>query len=1276
MALTRLRLQILMVLPLLAGLLTGCPQSLPPQLLVSPGSIDFSTDGINRALVITNLGQTSLQWTAQEVVRASEDADWVAGDVPWLSLSATLGTTSKEVDHIGLVASRTGQAVGIYVNSGVRITSNGGTVVVPISMEVQNQLTVTPSAISLSATDTTARFQIFNGSPLAINWAINFVANLSQPGQVSAVPSNITLSPALGTTATGESTTVNVTLPPGGDDFGLLVESSIGTALVTFSIGSPLNFLSVTPSTLLLHLVEGQNDEGDPLPQPEATLNIRHMSGGGHLYTLELVNLDNAAQSVPISLSSSFGSLAPNETDAIKAKVTDPENILKGSNNYQLIVRSEGAFIIVPIVVDVLPVPIIAISSPPSTEVFPPRVTPIETLDFGREETQLTFYVANTGPTDSLLFFKITHEDERAANPVIAAVAPVQGNTNGPDSDFFSEENNTPIDGVPITVTINRNNLREDVELRTLTVTAFDSSFSTAQAAVEPAELVIRVERQPLQVEGTLNRSRPPYVMRFVFLVRDSLGQVVPTQTEEERKKLQFVIFEDDVALDLNETNQFLTNELQVNLAILLDYTGSMLNAGTADPVNGLERGEAVSIMKAATRRFIDDLPPSYRVALLFYNNVQQPNRVIHQFTTDRESLKAALDAFTLPEAQFGTSDINDALLETMELLEAEDPPETLPFDDADVRAIVYVTDGEDNASVATLSDVTTTAEESRVRLYPVSYSPNGETVNTADLITVSRDSGGHLYTAGTAEGLTAILGGEKSLVLDSLTMSGANTASFQIHNMGASSFSFNVRAGNDTEFVTGINPSSGNVSPGNSQTITVNLDPTDYPALERTEGEILITSGAGTGSAVIQFTPNIDNSLAEDISVALRDEPGTLWRELQNQIVLTYITPKQTQFEYAIIGRYTQPNGEVIEGPFMRDGVFFPGDVLGGQISLKSTGIIEDLRTTAPDQRFRAEVFMNTDYIPRNVNRLRVRFYTGLPEDVPASFQTALDGANVQVEIAPDGLLATQGGWRLVPESDGVYFLVTNEENPLPFGSFGSLLQITYSNLQDYVALFDDPALAGRNPEFLLYMRVDNPLLVEPASGGKPSDSKYFLYPGERTNPDRPLSIQLGRSDIASPARDLVTLQAPGINPEREFEWDRDSGVGEEGDGIPDFNDPAPDDPDFPDSFVVPNPFEIAANRNSFTLTITNNRLETFTWALETDELPTWIVEDGITYGAGNRTEPRSSLAPGESETLNIPVDRTGIPTRNVPGILTFTTDLEFKPVQEVAVTLIVVLP
>lgn len=167
------------------------------------------------------------------------------------------------------------------------------------------------------------------------------------------------------------------------------------------------------------------------------------------------------------------------------------------------------------------------------------------------------------------------------------------------------------------------------------------------------------------------------------------------------------------------------------------------------------------------------------------------------------------------------------------------------------------------------------------------------------------------------------------------------------------------------------------------------------------------------------------------------------------------------------------------------------------------------------------------------------MRFYTEIPEELPttpanlpALLQNAFDQATVQVEIAPDGLLDTQGGWRLVSEGDGISSSLPTKTTP----SLRLLWQPPADHLLQSAKLcgaLQSPRFWWTQSEFSSHH--DNPLLVEPASGGKPSDTKYFLYPGERTNPDRPLSIQLDRSDIAAPASDLLTLQNPLIFPEQE---------------------------------------------------------------------------------------------------------------------------------------------
>src|SRR5690606_18076506 len=97
--------------------------------------------------------------------------------------------------------------------------------------------------------------------------------------------------------------------------------------------------------------------------------------------------------------------------------------------------------------------------------------------------------------------------------------------------------------------------------------------------------------------------------------------------------------------------------------------------------------------------------------------------------------------------------------------LAAEDAEDVLPFDDADRRAIVFISDGKDNSSTQEASAVVSAARDQRVRLYPLTYSA-GVSVNYPDMIHLADETGGHLYRAGNADNLTAFLGHRRSLVL------------------------------------------------------------------------------------------------------------------------------------------------------------------------------------------------------------------------------------------------------------------------------------------------------------------------------------------------------------------------------------------------------------------------------------------------------------------------------------------------------------------------------
>lgn len=1224
-----------LALVLTTSLITGCPTVLAPQLSATPAAVDFGAGQTTRNLSLANTGGGSLQWTAQEVTRIDPDSPWVAGDVPWLSLSIAEGTVTNNLENITLTASRTGLDAGLYTNTGVQIDSNGGTTTVPVSLTVEAALSVSPVQFSLSATDTTASFTVRNNGTVPLSWSTSYLPDPNDPESAIPFPGTFTVTPGNGTNQALSSNSVSLTFPAGQPDFGVLVNSTSGRETIVFTVGASLSGLEITPSTLRVSKATGAVDASG---QPTSTLSIENTSTLPISWTIALADRLDPNTSPPLAANPIIGTTAAGATSEVLVRITDPAKIVEGENRYELVVRSGESFQVIPIVIDVLPVPDIALAFPPDTVNLQPPVVEQTLLDFGKDTSQQIFWVVNVGNVASELFFDITYEEQDSANPLIVSVAPARGNTNGPDQDFFLPDQQLWADGVPVTVTIDRSRLVEDVETRTITVRAYDSAFLNRLSSVEAATIQIRVEKQPLTVTGALNRSRPPNIMRYVFSNRDDVGQIIPLQTTLERSTLSYDIFENEIPLDLEETSQFLSYNYRGNVVLMLDYTGSMYNAGT-EGENALEPGEAVSLMRTAAAAFIDDLPPNFKLQLMYFSSRAPENRIIQPFTSDRALLKSALQGFSLTRAQFGASDIHDALVNAMDALVAEDPQNTLPLDDADFRAIVYITDGEDNVSGVALSEVENEARDTHTRLFPVAYSPNGDTANLADLITLSESSGGFLYNAGTVQDLDTVLGTTSNMRLSGMQTASGLEASFAIKNTSSQPIFFTVGEVDNSPWLSTLSQTSGQIPADGSQLISVRLNTTGADPGTVLQGTLNVTAGNGAGQVLVQFT-SVANNAASKISTVVRDEPGTIWEEFNNQAVVTYITPKEEAFQYFLAGHHTQPDGTVIDGAFERDGNFLVGDPRVGQVTLKTSGIVEDFTTVNPDERYRAEIYVYADYIPRNTTAFSFRFHLQAAEDTPPSALTLLNDVTMKVEIASDGILADDGqgtsDWRLISgDGDGRYRAVTDEENFLPIGAFGNLLKITLTNLDEFVAAFGGGA---RQPALELAMRLDNQIYVSPQSERQPSGTKYFLYPGGPANAERTLTVELGMTDLAPPALNVALLAGlPDFDPEALDAFDTD------GDGYPDFNDPVPTDDEIPGAFIVPNPYEIDGTETEFTLTIRNNTLDRFAWEINQATLPVWLPAGSIRYGAADSMTPHSLLLPGESETVHFTVDRTG---------------------------------
>jgi len=1057
-------------------LLTGCP-FFQPILTVSPTALSFGSIGTRESFAIVNAGRGVLEWQAAEVVWDAAQQEWVAQDTGWLSIDPekVSGSISDETGRVFLSADRDGLAAGTYTGSGIRVTSTGGTMVIPVSMIVPagtggepgtTELIVSPTQVTINGLDDTATFTVENNGDALVRWYTEITINADDvpfdtPIQVAAAPTSAA-------TLSGDTTTVTV------------------------SVVDPVNF----DTTYLNYIVAIRNQADDSL--------IAEVS----------------------------------------------------------------------VTVDQIGPPIIAID---------PSV-----LDFGTDGYQLSFLVANLGNEFSLLdfaVFRFVKVDSTtteyvpydiAADALIAAIDAPKGMLDV-QSDILTSTDTPWQYARQVTVTISRDGIKQNLEYRDLWIGAVEGWDESGQPIidtdVEPQKVQLRVAAAA-SVEGATNRSRPPSLMRFVFTLRDKRGVAIDASDEATRNKMTFSVREDDFALDPYESSQFVTGPdgLKQNLVLLLDFTGSMYNAGVDDLTNPLAQGEAIAQMVEAAKQFILDLPDTYRISIMEYHDRQQPSRVIHGFDTNKASLIESLGNFTLPAAEHGASEIIDALYDACEALVQEDPSDLLPFDEADVRSVVFVSDGWDTSSTNTTEELITLADDSRVRLYPIGFGGRVSTsINESVLTQLATKTGGHLYHAGEVGDLTKLLDTQSSLSFGATAVDLASgKATLQIRNVGDTTLTWQALESLDW---LAIYPPAGSIPPLH-RLEDGTMDETGVREITVTtalgfsagtyEGSIAVQSDSGV--ATIEAVMRVGSSGAlEALSLTPRTtDAGRLWQELRGQVVLTYTSLFQSgSHKYSIEATFPDSLGETASAFFEKDAIYYSGDPRAGQISLSTTGI----------QNGATEAFVRTDYVPRNITQFRFRFILDVPESLTPNLSPAERSAllgklkdalnNGAVQPVPGGLL---DGWRLITnEGNGIFSVVTEPADYVTYAAFGDMLKLTFDGL-------------GANDAFTVGFRVDNTLYYSPASATAPSLTKYFLYPGGMLNPTGLLTVGEG-SSVASPSLTVAAF-ATAFDPEAENAWDRDKDswtdfddiepdnidVGDsDNDGVPDLDDPAPMDPTIP---------------------------------------------------------------------------------------------------------------
>jgi hypothetical protein len=576
---------------------------------------------------------------------------------------------------------------------------------VPPATVVPPALTVFPTALNFGPEGLQENFLITNTGGGSLTWTVT----ADETWAVVTTPSGDTTTETDRVFISADRTG----LVPGTYNAILTVSSNGGTSTIPIALevpGTPL--IQVNPQTLTILGEATQTD-----------FTITNLGTGTLTWSILSVDPDSLDfVEVPsfLTVTPEEGTTAPGANSQATVAVSR-DDVPEGVSGVTLAVTSDSGTVLVELV-------FAASANLPAVIGVDPS-----TLDFGESVNQLVLSIFNDGPAGSLLDFTLSTD-----NPALISFSPASGQS-------FSTGNEFERDNIEIVVSIDRRQLQDTEDGGTITISA---------PAAEPnsAEIEVLVQRANLTLEGAFNSARPPSILRFQFLIRDEFGEAVDTTNSGIMQQLQtaFTIEENEELLDLDETNFFVDTAANTrsNMVVLLDYTGSMFNA---DPGNGA----AITQMVSSTRTFLQDLPTSFSVALMEYHDRQQSSRLIRNFDDDREVLDDALESFAVPVGENGASQVYDALLEAIDRLADEDRS-LLPFNTADFRSVVFITDGRDTSSTATPATVITAAAENRVRLYPIGF---GDELNESPLIEMAEGTGGHYYPAHTLVDLANLLG-------------------------------------------------------------------------------------------------------------------------------------------------------------------------------------------------------------------------------------------------------------------------------------------------------------------------------------------------------------------------------------------------------------------------------------------------------------------------------------------------------------------------------------
>lgn len=727
-------------------------------LTVAPELIDFgslvATD--TRDFTVTNLIGEGVAYTISIP----------AADAAWLSVAPTGGNVTATNTHT-LTANPANVEPGQYETQ-VTVNYPGGSTSLTVRMAKPRpaRLVAVSENINFGTTGVEENIDIWNDGLGVIDWSID----------TAGFPAWLVLIEAgVGGTANGTvegDNTDTVTLrvdrslaPAGTFDFShsfQVVGSGAFNGAVTINVS-----MTVPQIPEIEIIADGVDNAGIPFINIDVSLVsktfIIRNNGNG------VLDWNFIQTQIPFWISSitpSQGGVNPGSEQAVTVTVDRSQLNFLGAQVQLGIVNNdpdvEAGFL--PFIVEVQVPKRVAITARPGS------------LAFGPDESIGFIEIANDGDPGTELFYRVTSSKESWLK-----VFPANGSSIGTEANIKDFKLHT--------VAIVRSELEGSGNSGRLIIEAIQTN-SLGQVEVvpdvAPFEINVSVEAAELTFQNARPRLRVPSMARFVMLMRNVRFSPIPiAETRLSTIADRITLFEDDREVEISETAKIAKGPrfIRGNMLLLLDYSNSMQEAArsVSDPAISGASDPLQALYEQTITQLLAEIPDNYRVGLAIFSErsgtggsgvprdalrpiygtaLESPATESELFLDDRTLLQQRLANIVV--GTNGATELYPALREASRLIVEEDNIVGIfPYDDADDRIILCVTDGRTTTPPGEVTDITDQlAIIDLTRAFVIGW---GSGVSTGPLVQLATETGGHVYSTNTetvvsGSGVTQVL--------------------------------------------------------------------------------------------------------------------------------------------------------------------------------------------------------------------------------------------------------------------------------------------------------------------------------------------------------------------------------------------------------------------------------------------------------------------------------------------------------------------------------------